>query len=334
MASRAELGLLVLPERPVSELVDLARGAEDLGYDAIWVADEKFYRDPLVVLSAMATRTSRVTLGTGVTEPYARHPALIAMALGTLAELAPGRVVVGIGAGGPGFPPMGVIRRKPATALVEAVGIMRGLLVGERVDLEGEVLSFRGGSLNFPSRPLPIFVAARGERVLAAAGGIADGVIVAPFASRPAVEYAVGIVRRGARRAGRASPSIVARVDVSIAEEPERARDAVRYFVALPLWVSYPNWSYVQAIGARPPERARALMARRDYRDITEAANLLPPSMIDHFSIAGTADEVRQRIAELLPLVDQLVVHPVPAAGWSMARLVAAIAEVWKEATA
>src|SRR5579864_1051446 len=157
MASGPELGLLVLPERPVGELVELAKHAEELGYDYIWVADEKFYRDPMVVLSAMALQTSHVILGTGVTEPYARHPALIAMALGTLAEVAPRRVVIGIGAGGPGFPPMGVVRRKPARALVEAVAILRGLLAGERVTTEGEVLSFRGGSLNFPSQPLPIY---------------------------------------------------------------------------------------------------------------------------------------------------------------------------------
>ena len=332
MASGAELGLLLLPERPVPDLVDIARRAEDVGYDSIWVADEKFYRDPMVVLTAIALHTTRVSLGTGVTEPYARHPALIAMALGTLEDVAPGRVVVGIGAGGPGFPPMGIVRRKPARALVEAVAILRRLFAGERVTTEGEVLSFRGGSLNFSTRPLPIFVAARGEQALTAAGGTADGVIMAPFASRAAVDYAISMVRRGAERAGRPLPKIVARVDVSIADDTRSAEAAVRYFVALPLWVSYPNWAYVEAVGAHPPEEARALMARRDYRDISQAASMLPLSMIHHFSIAGTAAEVHRRIADLLPVIDQLAVHPVPATGWSMERLIGAIADVWKEA--
>jgi alkanesulfonate monooxygenase SsuD/methylene tetrahydromethanopterin reductase-like flavin-dependent oxidoreductase (luciferase family) len=148
------------------------------------------------------------------------------------------------------------------------------------------------------------------------------------------VEYAVGIVKRGAERAGRPAPKIVARVDVSMADDSASAQAAVRYFVALPLWVSYPNWRYVEVVGAQPPEQARALMARRDYRDISEAAEMLPPSMIQHFSIAGTSDEVRMRITELLPLIDELIVHPVPAAGWSMQRLVQAIAGVWKEAQA
>jgi alkanesulfonate monooxygenase SsuD/methylene tetrahydromethanopterin reductase-like flavin-dependent oxidoreductase (luciferase family) len=75
-------------------------------------------------------------------------------------------------------------------------------------------------------------------------------------------------------------------------------------------------------------------MARRDYRDIAEAGSMLPSSMIEHFSIAGTPDQVRQRFVELLPVIDQLTVHPVPAHGWSMERLIAAIANVWKEAQA
>jgi 5,10-methylenetetrahydromethanopterin reductase len=333
MATPPELGLLVLPDRPLRELVVTAQRAEELDYQYLWVADEKFYRDPMVVLTAVTLNTSRLKLGTGVTEPYARHPALIAMALATLDDLSPGRVVVGIGAGGSGFPALGVARRKPAVALAEAVAMLRGLLAGERVTLDGEVLSLRDGALNFPPRPLPIYVAARGEQVLASAARIADGVIMAPFASGAAVSQARRRVVQSAERAARPTPRLVARVDVSIHEDPARARAAVRYFVALPLWVSYPNWGYLDMVGVGAPEAARTLIARRDYRDIREAAGLLPDAMVDHFAIAGTSDDVRRRFAELAPLVDQLLVHPVPAPASSMDGLIAAIAQLWKEAT-
>lgn len=331
MASQPELGLLVLPGRPVPELVALAREAERLGYGWLWVADEKFYRDPWVILAAVAGATTTIKLGTGVTEPYARHPALIAMAMATLEELCPGRAVVGLGAGGPGFPPLGVVRERPARALPEAVQIIRGLLRGERVDLVGEVLSFRGGSLNFkPLRELPVYVAARGARVLASAGASADGVIMAPFASPEAVRHAAGLVRTGAERAGRPLPKLVARVDVCIGDSRQAAREAVRYFVALPLWVSYPDWSYAEAVGAAPDsEELRQLMARRDYRDIAAAAPLLPEAMIDHFSIAGTEGEVAERLRLLAPLTDQLVVHPVAAPGWDTARVIETVARLW-----
>lgn len=329
MASPHELGLLLLPERPVPQLVERARRAEALGYDAVWVADEKFYRDPWVVLSAIALATEKVRLGTGVTEPYARHPGLLAMAAATLAELAPGRFVLGLGAGGPGFPPMGVERRHPARAIPEAVAIVRSLLAGERVDFAGEVMAFRGGSLNFETRELPIYVAARGRRMLAAAGSVADGVIMAPFASPHTVEHAAGIVRRAARGAGRPAPRIAARVDLCIGASAAEARDAVRYFVALPVWVSYPDLGYTEAAGIDLAPELRDLVARRDYRDIAAAGALLPQGMIDHFAIAGTEEQVARRVAELLPLVDDVIVHPVASPAATVDDAIEAVARVW-----
>ncbi|HZV52026.1 MAG TPA: LLM class flavin-dependent oxidoreductase [Candidatus Dormibacteraeota bacterium] len=331
---RPELGLLILPERPVPELVGLGRRAEELGYGALWVADEKFYRDPWVVLSALARETRRVRLGTGVTEPYARHPALIAMAAATLAELAPGRVVVGLGAGGPGFPPLGVERRRPARALPEAVRIIRGLLAGGRVEFEGEILSFRGGNLEFPSTPLPVYVAARGPRMLAAAALVADGVIVAPFASARAVAHACGAVRRAAEAAGRAVPRVIARVDVCIGRTRREAHEAVRYFVALPVWVSYPDWRYLEALGLELPAALRELVARRDYRDIGRAGHLLPEEMFDHFAVAGSEDEIGERLGALLPLVDGLIVHPVGSPGLGVDGVMERVAGIWARLTA
>lgn len=329
MGSVAELGLLVFPQRPIGELVETARRAEELGYDEIWVADEKFYRDPFVTLTAIAQATSRVRLGTGVTEPYARHPALIAMALATLEELCPGRVLVGLGAGGPGFGPMGVVRRHPAKALAEAVTILRGLLAGEPVQVAGDVVSFDGPGLNFQTHSLPIYLAARGRRVLATAGAVADGVIMAPFASPEAVAYATEIVRRGARDAGRDTPHVIARVDVAIEDDLAAARRAVRYYVALPLWVSFPDWGYAAALGVEIPAPLHELLSRRDYRDIGAAAEMVPEAAVDHFAIAGTEDAVAARLTGLLPLVDGVIVHPVAPPEGDVDVTTERIARVW-----
>jgi 5,10-methylenetetrahydromethanopterin reductase len=327
-----DLGLLVHPEEPVAELIRTAQRAEAAGFGSLWIADEKFYRDPWVVLTAIAGATTSARLGTGVTEPYARHPALIAAAMATLAELHPEReLVIGLGAGGPGFPPMGVVRRKPTKALAEAVTILRGLLAGERVEFEGEVVSFRGGSLNFPSRPLPIYVAARAEGMLATAGAVADGVILGPYASRASLEYAIGVAdskREGPR------PRMVARVDISIGRTRDAARDAVRTMVALPVWVSYPNLGYVDALDIRLPDELLQLIARREYGDIPRAGQLLPPEMIDHYAIAGTEEDVAERLREIRPLVDELIVHPVAADGGSVADVADAVASMWSSLNA
>lgn len=322
-----ELGLLVHPGEPVEELVRSAQRAETAGYDTLWIADEKFYRDPWVILTAIAGATSSARLATGVTEPYARHPALIAAAMATLAELHPDReLVIGLGAGGPGFPAMGVVRRKPTKAIAEAVAILRGLLAGERVELVGEVVSFHGGSLNFPPRPLPIYVAARAEGMLATAGAVADGVILGPYASREALEYAIGVA--DSKRTG-PRPRMVARVDICIADTREAAREAVRTMVALPVWVSYPNLGYVDALGIRLPDELLELCARREYGDIPAIGRLLPLEMIDHYAIAGTEDDVAGRLRELRQLVDELIVHPIAAAGGSHADVADAVASMW-----
>lgn len=330
--SATRLGVLHLGNRPATEIGSLARRIEELGYDALWIADEKFYRDPFISLTLAAMATTHLRLGTGVTEPYARHPALIAMAMATLAELCPGRCVIGLGAGGSGFPPMGVQRRQPTRVLAEAVAILRGLLAGDRVTLDGQVLHFHEGSLNFQAEPLPIYLAARGQRMLRTAGGIADGVIMAPFASVEALSHARELVLKGAREAMRSDdgPRLVARVDVCVAQRREVARRAVRYFVALPLWVSYPDWSYAEALGIALPTSLRSLIARRDYGDIAAAGELLPETMLDHFAVAGTEDVVAAQLAQIAEVVDEVIVHPVPSPDRDTDAVIAGVARLWR----
>jgi 5,10-methylenetetrahydromethanopterin reductase len=250
--------------------------------------------------------------------------------MATLAELVPDRpLVIGLGAGGPGFQPMGVVRRRPNRAITEAVTIMRGLLAGERVDFEGEVVSFRGGSLNFPSQPLPIYVAARASGMLATAGRVADGVIFGPYASYAALEYAIGIARPDTNGSAHPAPKLVARVDVCIADSVEEARERVRTMVALPVWVSYPNLGYVEALGIRLPDELLELIARREYGDIPAAGRLLPDEMFHHYAIAGTEEQVAGRIAEIVPLIDELIVHPVGSADCDVDDVAERVAAIW-----
>ena len=148
MSDRAlAFGLLLSGSQPLPKTIQVVTRADELGFEALWYADEKFYRDPYVGLTVAATHTRRVRIGTGVTDPYSRHPALTAMAAATLDEIAEGRVMVGLGAGGSGFPPMGISRTKPIFAVREAVDLMRRLWRGEVVNAHGEVISFVNGRL-------------------------------------------------------------------------------------------------------------------------------------------------------------------------------------------
>src|SRR6516165_3282244 len=107
----------MLGDVPIRQMVERARLAEQSGFDKVWLADERFYREVYSCLAAFAANTSRVALGPCVTDPFARHPALTAMAIATLDEISGGRAILGIGAGISGFAELGIDRRKPARAI-------------------------------------------------------------------------------------------------------------------------------------------------------------------------------------------------------------------------
>jgi 5,10-methylenetetrahydromethanopterin reductase len=136
-----KLGLLLNAEYPLSELVRLGRLAEELGYEALWYTDIRFARECYLGLAAVAAATSKIQLGPGVTDPYSRHPAITAATIATLDELSGGRARLGLGTGGYGFAQLGLERRLPVAALRETIEIVRGLLAGGPMALEGKVIS-------------------------------------------------------------------------------------------------------------------------------------------------------------------------------------------------
>src|SRR5215510_4202692 len=128
------IGLLMLGDAPVQVMLERARRAEAVGYDTVWVADERFYREVYSCLTHFAGHTSKVLLGPCVTDPYSRHPALTAMVIATLDEISGGRAILGIGAGISGFAELRISRRMPARAIREMIEVVQALLQGESVD--------------------------------------------------------------------------------------------------------------------------------------------------------------------------------------------------------
>ncbi|GIT00863.1 MAG: hypothetical protein CM1200mP26_25750 [Acidimicrobiales bacterium] len=138
------LGISLMPHGPVADLVGLARIAENLGCCRCWVYDEGLAtRDVYVAMTAVALATSTIRVGTGITNPYSRHPGTTASAIATIDELSGQRAFVGIGAGGGmTLGPMGIERRRPVAAVEAMVGALRGLYAGEEVDVESEGFRF------------------------------------------------------------------------------------------------------------------------------------------------------------------------------------------------
>ena len=204
MSRETHWGIWLHAVRPATELAELSAAAEELGAAAILVADEGTDRDLFVTLATLAQHTQRLFLVAAVTNPHSRHPVATAAAFASVAELAPGRVVAGLGTGGSRvLGPMGFAPRRPYTALVECLDVLEALLRGEVVDHSGE-FAVRGAALPWNGgRSMRIAIAGRHPRVERLAAERADWVVLAGRAVRDVPELVARLRRTGTSARGR-----------------------------------------------------------------------------------------------------------------------------------
>ena len=185
--------------QPMPDLMRLVQSIEAAGFDGAGILDSQLLsRDTFVVLAQAATHTSRLTLFPAVTNPFTRHASVLAGAIQSIEELAPGRVKLVMGTG---YTSASTIGRRPATLaeMRECLRSVRALLAGEAVDFGGTP-----GRLTFAARrPIPLIIAASGPKAIELAGEIADGVLLLVGFNRGIIERALEYLERGATRAGR-----------------------------------------------------------------------------------------------------------------------------------
>lgn len=317
---------------PMAQWRDRAVYLDRSPVDQLWMSDERFYRDPWVMLTMMACVTRRIRLGTSVTDPFVRHPALTASAVASLAEASDGRAVLGMGAGVSGFAAMGIERRRPATALREATELIRQLIQGKRVDYEGKVVSFRDSGLNWrPDHRVPIYLAGRGPKILELGGEVGDGVLIASFSGGSMLEYAFEHVERGLSRRDPSLPECkkVSWLYTSIGDDLEACRDAVRRGVAVALWGSFP---ILKELDLGLPKELIEYMESQPYSlepaVIDGAARLIPATLIDDLSLTGDPERCAERIQSLAERgIDQISIWPFAPTGLSIDDTVKAFVE-------
>lgn len=219
------------PGRDLGAGVALARRAEALGYESVWVTHGAG-RDSFLVLAAYGAATSRIGLGNGVVPIYPRHPVAMAQSALTLAELTRGRFVLGIGVSHrPSMEAqLGLALRRPLGEMREYVAVLRGAL-GSGADFRGEHYRVRW-SIALPEPPAapPVYLAALSPRMLELAGEIADGAVLWLCAPRYIREVAMPAIARGRARAGKplAGFEVVAAVPLAVTADPAPAREAFR----------------------------------------------------------------------------------------------------------
>jgi len=300
-------GLLILPSLGPEPLAELAVKAEELGYDDFWLADERFFREVYSCLALCAARTRRIRLGPCVTDPYSRHAALTAMAIATLDEISNGRAALGIGAGVSGFRELGVDASRSAVAIGEAIDLIRRLLAGETVTRRGRAITLDDGRLDFcaPRVDVPIYVASQRVAGCRVAGRLADGAIMQGAVAEPLVRFLRETVHDAARKAGRdpASVSLVARVNVCVADNRAAARDAMRPTIVRSLSAQRPDFFTFTAAGltlsARLRDKVLALPYTHDPAPLRALAPEVPDEFVDAVALTGPPDVIARELSRL-----------------------------------
>jgi 5,10-methylenetetrahydromethanopterin reductase len=285
----ASFGIEFVPMELFWKTTYYAIQAEKLGYNSVWITDHFNNRNVYVSLSFIANYTDRIMLGPGVTNPYMVHPVMTAQSIASLGEVAPGRVMCGIGAGDrTSLDIVGVNTSKPLTTIRESVEIIRRQLEREKTSSEGSIYQIKAGArFNFKvDEKIPIYIGAQGPKMLQLAGSIGDGALI--NASNPEeIKRAVELVKKGVEKAEKKAKKAVGPV--------------VAYIVA-----GSPH-SVLEGfdISASTADTIRGFLAKRDWG---EAFSAVDSKMIDAFSVCGTPDTCVEKIDEILRSgVDQFV---------------------------
>jgi 5,10-methylenetetrahydromethanopterin reductase len=307
-----KVGVGIPPKMALVDQMAEARKCDASGI-SLWAPDERFFRDVFVAMSAMATATTRSTLGTGVTDAYIRHPLLTAAAIATLDELSGGRAILGIGAGVSGFDALGIKRVAPATAVREMIHMCRRFWAGEKIDHSSSAHAQAfGAKLDFVARQVPIY------------GELAEGVIIGHFTS----EAGIGSSRRhietglAKRDATRPAPELVLWAYTAVSEDGDAARAAVKPAIGRTIR-STPDT--LKTFGVEAPELLAELerfgYARSPEYDAA-MCRTVSDELTTHLSISGTPAECVERIRAIRACgIGHVIVLPYPPKGMSVSAM-------------
>lgn len=284
------LGLQIVPTMGSAELIDTIVSAEALGYSYCMVADEGLMLDVYPVLGAAARATSTIRLG-AVTNPYTRHPAATAAAIATVDEMSGGRAFVTLVAGGTMvLHPMGLERSAPLAMMADTIEALRLLWRGEPVTWQGRRLSLEGAQLTTGTHSIPIWVAARGERMLAVAGSHADGLVLMVKSD---LADAFGIADQARTAAG--TPLTRIYLD-RLAYRPEMIEEA-KHLYGYAIMDSPPR--VLKNLGLNDAEIASLKQAFTEGGP-EAVGQLVTDELVASYQIAGTPSECRSQLQDLI----------------------------------
>ena len=286
--------------------LDYVRYAEQKGFEAVWQAESRLVRDAIVPMAAYAAVTERLKIGSGVINNWTRNIGLLAATFLTLDDLAPDRIICGIGAWwDPLARNVGIERRKPLTAMRETVTLLRRLLNMERVTFHGEFHHVDGIELDVvhgrrEPRNVPIMIGATGDLMMEMAGEIADGVLLNYCVPPEYNDNALELIEKGARKAGRSfndvdRPQLVV---CSVDHDHDRAIDTTRELLTQYL-AQQPHIAKASGVSQEIVNQIQSILGwPATHEQIQRAKHLVPDELVLRISASGTPEEARAKVGE------------------------------------
>src|SRR3954471_12753195 len=302
------LAIYLQDAHPIREGMEIAQYAEARGFEAVWQAESRLVREATVPMAAFLSCTERIKVGSGVVNNWTRNPALLASTFSTLDDLAPGRVILGIGAWwDPLAQKVGIDRARPLKAMRETIEAVRALLANETVTFDGEFVHLDGVELDYvhqERRPkqVPIVIGATGLQMMKLAGEIGDGALLNYLVSPAYNEGALTALAEGAARVGRTLDDIdrPQLVVCSMDEDRGAALDAARLLVTQYLG----QQPHIMKASGVPEELldeiGKVLTWPATHDDVVTASKLVPDDIVQLITASGTPEECRAKVAEYI----------------------------------
>lgn len=280
--------------------------AEERGFEAVWQAESRLVRDAIVPMAAYAAVTNTIKVGSGVINNWTRNIGLLASTFLTLDDLAPNRMICGIGAWwDPLAKNVGINRNKPLTAMRETVQVLKRLLNMEHVTFHGEFINVEGIELDVvhgrrEPRNVPIYIGATGDQMMEMTGEIADGVVLNYCVPPRYNEKALELLKKGTEKASRKfdeldRPQLVV---CSVDKDHDKAIDSTRELLTQYL-AQQPHIAKASGVSMDIVQKIQSILGwPATHEQIIKAKHLVPEELILKISASGTPDEARAKVSE------------------------------------
>jgi 5,10-methylenetetrahydromethanopterin reductase len=286
--------------------LECVRYAESRGFEAVWQAESRLVRDAIVPMAAYAAVTERIKVGSAVINNWTRNIGLLASTFLTLDDLAPDRIICGIGAWwDPLARNVGIERRKPLTAMRETVTVLRRLLNMERVTFEGEFIRVHEIELDVvhgrrEPRHVPIMIGATGDMMMELAGEIADGVVLNYCVPPEHNDHAMELLDKGAHKAGRTlddldRPQLIV---CSVDEDHDTAIEASKMLLCQYL-AQQPHIAKASGVSEDVVHEIQSILSWPATKEqIERARHLVPDELVYRITASGTSEEACSKVRE------------------------------------